>query len=221
MTKNPTWEVDLYVDGPVTVRRPISTQKQGFCLDDFYSDIEIVGIPSGFKATITARAPDERLAFEAAVFFFGRMLDVLAFLVDRSLYLSLTERVRSREGPLQQDVRRVLLPGEFEIAFKEVSWVQMLSPSRPSPSLSPSGRPVGEMTTASFLRSLGWYRKGLYTNDPFDKVLAFWNAIEIVASRYYRNVPSIALERARKGIKNQVWACFIALWGACDCIGSA
>src|SRR5207248_2898461 len=64
--------------------------------------------------------------------------------------------------------------------------------------------------------SLGWYRKGLYTDDPFDKFLAFWNAIEIVAARYYRDCPSIDQERAKKGIKNQVWGCFMELWGPCE-----
>lgn len=68
----------------------------------------------------------------------------------------------------------------------------------------------------SFLRSLGWYRKGLTTDDPLDKFLAFWNAIEIVASKYFHYVPGIDQERARKGCKNQVWACFSTLWGPCD-----
>jgi Apea-like HEPN len=68
----------------------------------------------------------------------------------------------------------------------------------------------------SFLRSLGWYRKGLTTDDPLDKFLAFWNAIEIVASRYYRHIPTIDKEQAKKGTKSQVWECFKALWGSCE-----
>jgi hypothetical protein len=68
------------------------------------------------------------------------------------------------------------------------------------------------------LRGLGWYRKGLYTEDPFDKFLAFWNAIEIVAAAYYQSefVPSIDRERAKKGSKSQIWECFKALWGPCE-----
>jgi hypothetical protein len=55
------------------------------------------------------------------------------------------------------------------------------------------------------LRGLGWYRKGLYTEDPFDKFLAFWNAIEIVAAYYQSEfVPSIDRERAKKGSKSQI-----------------
>jgi hypothetical protein len=207
MAENATWEVDLYVDGPVALRRRISTmQQKGFHPDDpFYSNIEIIGIPSGLRATITARAPDERLAFEAAVFFFGRMLDVLSLTVDRPLYLGFTDRRRTRDGHVQQDVRRIIEQQEIEHAFQESHRLAMTSPSV-----------RGGTNTPSFLRSLGWYRKGLYTEDPFDRFLAFWNAIEIVAARYYRDVPGIDQERARKGIKNQVWACFMALWGPCE-----
>jgi hypothetical protein len=67
--------------------------------------------------------------------------------------------------------------------------------------------------SSPFLRSLGWYRKGLTTDDPFDKFLAFWNSIAIVASKYYRTVSTIDKERAKKGSINQVWECFTALWG--------
>src|SRR5690242_18143101 len=52
MADTPIWEVVLYVDGPVTVhQRVLTTQQKGFRVDDpFYSDIEIMGLPSGLKA---------------------------------------------------------------------------------------------------------------------------------------------------------------------------
>jgi hypothetical protein len=107
--------------------------------------------------------------------------------------LSLTERTRN---PRQRhDVRRVIETDEVEHAFGEAYSLARHSPS--------------------FLRSLGWYRKGLTTEDPLDRFLAFWNAIEIVASKYFHYVLSIDQERAKKGSKNQVWACFEALWGPC------
>lgn len=198
MAEVPTWEVDLLVDGPVTLR-PLyrTTQRKGSRLGDpFYSDVEIFGIPSGgLRATVTARASNEQLAFEAAVLFFGRMLDVLAFKMDLPLFLSLTEREHPRNGRVRQDVRRNIEHQEIEDAFQEVNHLAIIEPP--------------------FLRSLGWYRKGLYTEDPFDKFLAFWIAIEIVASQYYQHVPSIDPERAKRS-KGQIWECFKALWGPCE-----
>lgn len=201
VAENPTWEVDLLVDGPVTLRRPFrTTQQKGFRpKNPFYSNIEITGIPSGgLRATVTARASNERLAFEAAIFFFGRMLDVLAFEVNLPLFSSLTERDRSHNARFRQHVRRNIEHQEIKDAFQEADDLAM--------------------TQDPFLRSLGWYRKGLHTEDPFDKFLAFWIAIEIVAATYYQSesVPSVDQERGKKGSINQIWACFKALWGPCE-----
>ncbi len=159
MADTPIWEVVLYVDGPVTVRRRVlTTQQKGFQVDDpFYSDVEIRSVPSGLRATVTARAPDHVVAYKAAVFFFGHMLDALTLAVNRPMYLSLTERERSLGE--RYDVRRVIEQDQVEHAFREAHYLARTSPS--------------------FLRSLGWFRKGLTTDDPLDKFLAFWNAIEI------------------------------------------
>src|SRR5436309_7924593 len=113
----PVWEVDLYVDGPVSIRRRLlMTQQKSFRVDDpFYSEIEIQAIPSGLRATVTARASDEELAYKAAVFFFGRMLDALTLTVNKPLFLSLTERERIRGA--RHDVRRLIGPQEINEAF--------------------------------------------------------------------------------------------------------
>jgi hypothetical protein len=198
MAEAPTWEVDLFVDGPITLdRRYRTTQQKGFRPENpFYSDVEVAGIPSGgLRATVTARAPNERLAFDAAVVFFGRMLDALAFEVDLPLFLSLTEE-GSRNSRVRHHSRQIIGHQQIENAFRAADDLGMTEPA--------------------FLRSLGWYRKGLYTEDPLDKFLAFWNAIEIVTAGYYGTVESIDQERAKKGSKNQVWGCFIALWGECE-----
>ncbi len=198
MAATPVWEVDLAVDGPVTLRgHYTSSQQKGFHPDNpFYSDIEIRGIPSGLRATITARAANEHIAREAAVFFFGRMLDVLAFEVDLKIFLSLTEREHPRNVRDRQNLRRVIEHQEINDAFRKADDLAI--------------------TEAPFLRSLSWYRKGLNTEDPFDRFLAFWNVIERVAAEYYRYVPSIDQDRAKNGSKSQIWECFKALWGPCE-----
>lgn len=195
MADTPIWEVVLYVEGPVTVRRRVlTTQQKGFrVVDPFYSDIEIMGLPSGLKATVTARAPDQVVAYKAAVFFFGHMVDALTLAINQPMYLSLTQSERTHAQ--RHDVKRRIEQDEIENAFREAHVLGRGSPS--------------------FLRSLGWYRKGLTTDDPLDKFLAFWNAIEIVAGKYYHYVPGIDKERAKKGSKCQVWECFKALWGPC------
>ena len=168
-------------------------QQKGFRPENpFYGDIQITSIPSGLRATVTARALNEQFAFEAAVFFLGRMLDVLAVRIDRPLFSSLTEREHSRNGRVRQHVRRIIDPQEIEDAFREADDLAMPEPP--------------------FLRSLSWYQKGLYTEDPLDKFLSFWIAIEIVAKRFYRSVPSIDQEQAKTGTKSQIRECFKVLW---------
>lgn len=196
MPGTPVWEVVLYVDGPVTLRdRMVTTQQKGFRVDDpFYSDIEIRSVSSGLKATVTARALNAAVAYRAAVVFFGRMLDALTLTVNRPMHLNLTENQRTPTD--RHEVRRVIEHDQVANAFRDAhNWANHRS---------------------SFLRALGWYRKGLTTNDPLDRFLAFWNAMEIVASRYYGCVDSIDKERAKGRSKSQVWECFKALWGPCE-----
>lgn len=199
MAEDPIWVVDLFVDGPVTLRHPFHTRQQkGFRAENpFYSDVEIRGIPSGgLRATVTARALNKHLAREAAVFFFGRMLDVLAFKTDLPLFLSVTERARLQNAHVREPERRIIEHWEIEDAFREAIELTVFE--------------------APFLRGLGWYRKGHHTEDPFDKFLAFWLAIETVAAAYHKSVPAINVERAKNGQISQTWECFKVLWGPCE-----
>jgi hypothetical protein len=195
MTQPHNWLVNLHVTGPFTIQNQIQMRQQkGFNpAAPFYSDITINPSMSGFRALVTARAQDEHLAYQAAVFFFGRMLDVLALELFLPMYLNLTERTHRSEN---HDVRRIIQKEELETAFIEA-------------------RRLGE-NYPTYLRSLGWFRKGLYTDDPFDRYLAFWNSVEQTAARYYKRVDGIDLEHAKKGSKNQIYGCFLALWGDDD-----
>lgn len=188
------WEVDLLVDGPISVRQRLLTRQQkGFRVDDpFFSEIEIRSSPFGVQATIPARANDEESAHKAAVLFFGRMLDVLTLIINQPMNLSLSEGHNVSHE--KHEVRRLVESHVIEEAF---AGAHDMAAKRPS-----------------FLRALGWYRKALRGEDPFDKFLAFWNAIETVAGKYYRDIPVINKERAKNSCKSQIREAFKALWGS-------
>lgn len=188
----PIWEVDITVIGPVSITNNIrlNTRKELEHPDPFYSEISIVGTNNGFKATVTAFAQNSNLAEKAAILFFGRMLDVLSLRLDLSLQLDLTRNVLIPAN--NESIRRRIDRDDFNNAFREA---RLLS-----------------ITETTFLRSLGWFRKGKYTQDPFDKFLAFWNSIETVASKYNPNKPNCK----GKGTICHIWECFKTLWGECD-----
>lgn len=189
----PEWVVELAIDGPVSYKGPTRfTQQKGYRPEDpFYSEIGLRPATGGIDASVTARAPNKELAFRAAVLFVGQMLDVVSWKYDLALYVGLTEGTRRRrEG---YEIRRVLRANEVREAFREA---RSLSVDHPT-----------------LLRSLSWYRKGLYSDDPFDAFLAFWNSIETVAAEYYRHLDNVDLQRAGNGSKSQIWECFKSIWG--------
>lgn len=190
--KIPVWEVDITVIGPVSINNRINfnTRKELEHPDPFYSEINIDRAENGFKATITAFAPNPNLAEKAGILFFGRMLDVLSLQTNLPLQLDLTKNVLVPAN--NERVRRRLDRNDFPNAFREA---RLLS-----------------MTETTFLRALGWFRKGKYTQDPFDKFLAFWNSIETVASKYNPNKDNCK----DKGSICHIWECFKTLWGDCD-----
>lgn len=192
----PTWEVELFVYGPITIKDRIRlNEPKGLHLENpFYSDIDLRRASYGVLANFTARASTNQLANKAALFFGGRMLDVLAIHINLPLYISLFERRISERRLLQTEgppVRRVIEQKEWHSAFEQSHLLAQIEPT--------------------FLRALGWYRKGSYTEDPFDKFLAFWISIEIVVSKYHPQI-----ERARNESKSQMWESFKDLWGDCS-----
>jgi hypothetical protein len=191
MNNLPTWEVKLSVDGSIKVYKTINfSVLKGFHLDQpFYSDIILHNSNAGIDAYITAFALTDELANKAALIFFGQMLDALALNINQPLYLRLSEH--ELRGKTNYTVRRLVEEREWREAFYVAN---RLSEAEPT-----------------FLRALGWYRKGLFSEDPFDKFLAFWNSIEVTASKYHPQTP-----RAQNGSKSQIWECFKLLWGEGD-----
>lgn len=186
----PTWEANLSVFGPIKTERVQSLKvfKAFHDAEPFYSDISLKNVNYGLTASVTAFAGNSELANKAALLFFGKMLDTLSLKIRQPLFLSF-----SNENPIRTNsysVRRIIEKEEWITAFKES---RLLNESEPT-----------------FLRALGWYRKGQYTEDPFDKFLAYWNSIEITATKYHNRT-----EQTQNGSKNQIWECFKTLWDDC------
>lgn len=191
MPNTPTWIVQLFINGPISVDKPVHFQHpKGFNRKrEFYSDIKINAMPSGLRMSVTAYASESNLARKAALVFVGAMLDIMAADIKLPLRVSLYDaKLVNRD---EFSVKRVVTKMDFERAFQQARELS-----------------ISETT---FLRALSWYRKGLTTEDPFDRFLAFWNSIEIVASKYHPNVPE-----AQKGSKSQIWECFKDIWGDCS-----
>ena len=188
----PIWEVEISVIGPISIQRRINfnARKELEHPDPFYSNISIVNSENGFLATVTAFAPTSELAEKAAILFFGRMLDVLSMQLNLPFQLDLTNNVLIQRS--NENVRRIIDLDDFYPAFHE---------SR-----------VLSLTETTFLRSLSWFRKGKYTQDPFDRFLAFWNCIETVASKYNPNKENCK----GKGTICHIWESFKSIWGECD-----
>lgn len=185
------WDVTLNVYGPITVGRRFSfTQRKDFHFHDrLYSEVEVTKNGNyGITITLTAYATEQLIARKAALYFCGQALDVLSLNVNLSTILTLTD---NKFSPRIETERRRLTEDELIDAFRTARlWV---------------------LTEPTFLRSVGWYRKGLYTEDPFDKFLAFYNSIETVCSKYNPN-PAACNSR---GSKCHMWETFKSLWGEC------
>lgn len=185
----PEWLVQLFVDGPIAVKHQIHFQHpKGFNPSpQFYSDVKVFGTSSGLSMSVTAMANVSDLARKAALVFVGEMLNVLATELNEPLRLSLYDaRVANRDI---YSVKRVLAKEDLLSSFERARW------------LSHHGE--------TFMRALSWFRKGLVTEDPLDRFLAFWISLEVVVNRY-QEVP----EGTSPGVKNRLREAFQTLWGA-------
>jgi len=187
----PHWEIDLNIYGPITVRGVVHLREpKGFRLPEpFQSEIVIRPFNSGVQITATAHASTLQNARKVSLVFIGYMLDTLTLQVNLPIFMNYTSVYQGRGENYTE--RRIVTEAEWHDAFSES---RLLAQSKPT-----------------FLRALGWYRKGLYTEDSLDSFLAFWNSIEIVAGKYHPDN-----EASKKGSKSQVWECFKKIWGECE-----
>lgn len=189
----PAWDITLNVYGPITVQRRFNfSQRKDFHFPDrLYSDIEVINNARyGITVNLTAYANEQNIARKAALYFCGQALDVLSATVNLPTILTLTDS--NIFSPRIENERRRLTEEELVDAFRTARlWV---------------------LTEPTFLRAVGWYRKGLYTEDPFDKFLAFYNTIESITTKYNPNP-----ERCPGDGKSKckIWETFKNIWGEC------
>lgn len=180
----PEWNVQLAISGPVAVKERLELDVQKGMDHPFWTRVKLINKQPGVQAEVVARATTIEEANDAAVYFVGQMLDVLCLWLDLPLHLSLSG---PDFRPLPGHVKRLVEKDEWERAFRR-------------------GREYG-LQWPAYSRALSWYRKGLVSEDPIDKLLAFWNSLEVLGSKHARKT-----ERTEKGAINQVCDCFDQIW---------
>lgn len=190
----PAWEITLNIYGPITVERKFNfRQRKDFHFKDkLYSDIEVSkNGTNGITITLTAFATEPTIARKAGIYFCGQALDALSANINLPTILTLTDN-KNFAGQVESE-RRILTENEITDAFKNARlWV---------------------LTEPTYLRAVGWYRKGLYTEDPFDKFLAFFNSIEILCNKYNPN--RAPCTNRGPNTKCNIWETFKYVWGNC------
>lgn len=183
------YNVELLISGQVTIRQDIKfkTDKELNLGNIFRSDILIMNHPQGFIISTTVFASSQDSAYKVALLFIGKMLDILSMRTNLSLNVSSKEYNNSHD---KSSVKMLIDEEEFKFCFDLARKLNL--------------------NEDKILRAFSWYRKGLYTEDPFDKLLAFWNSITVVADGYCNDN-----EITRLGSINRIWDCFITLWGEC------
>jgi hypothetical protein len=184
-----TYNVELLVSGPIIINRPVNfnTDKELNLGNVFRSDISIKKHQQGFLISSTVYTADQDRAYKVALLFVGKMLDVLSIKTNLTLNVSSNEYRKLSD---KNTVRAMISPEEFRFCFELARELNLHE--------------------NKLLRAFSWYRKGLFAEDPFDKFLAFWNSITVIADEYCNDN-----ERTKKGTVNKIWDCFITLWGEC------
>jgi hypothetical protein len=182
------WNIKLAISAPITIKHPLNLDVEKGSHNSFWTKVKVKKATQGVWIEVVARASSQEEANDAAVFFIGQMLDLLSLWIDLPLYLSLfDEKFRSVDTRVQRFV-------------KEDEWSQAFRLSRNY-----------ALHRRAYSRALSWYRKGLISEDPIDKFLAFWSSIESVSSASARDN-----ERTRRGIINKICDCFDQLWKDCS-----
>lgn len=178
------FRIILAVSGAVTLEAAKACNIQKGDTDPFRTELAFKRAVNGLHVEIKARGDTPIQATEAAVYFVGQHLDILSFWLKEPLHLNPTE-YGYRE--VASNARRIIEPELIDRA------VLIL--------------PQWREHRKAFLRSLSWYRKAKNSEDPVDRFMSFWSALEGVCAKCFRDA-----ERTRRGVINQIADCFDQVW---------
>jgi hypothetical protein len=182
----PEWVVKLAISGPIAVKSVLTIAVEKGFNNPFLTTVKIRPAKHGVRVELVARAQNQLEANDAAVFFVGQMIDVLSFKLDLPLTVSL--QGEQFQSGLSSNVHRIVTKPEFIDTFGV-------------------SRNYG-LHRGVLIRALGWYRKGISSEDPIDKFIAFWCSLEGFGS-----VSARRNERTARGSINQICDCFNQVWG--------
>ena len=179
------WEVELAISGAISLQRNnITFNVEKGEENPFTTTLTLSKTKNGVKCVLIARAYNQENANDVAVYFVGQALDVLSLQLDIPLHLDFF-RPEFRE--ISNHVKRIINQEEWYEAFH-------------------LGRNYS-LNRRYFSRALSWYRKGLVSDDPIDRLVAFWSALESICSKFYEQN-----DRTDLGIINKVCNCFDQIW---------
>jgi hypothetical protein len=191
------FEVTLNVSGSVKVQDKMrfDTLKELNMGEVFRSGIEIQPSEEVFDIVVIIITSQQEKANKIALLFVGRMLDILSIKLNVPLFVSLHSDWKYVRKTNQ---KAILQKSDFQSSFEF---------SR-----------LSNDNYSTFLRGLSWYRKALYTEDPYDKFFAFWLSIEVIANKFNPNKENCKDPKTGryKGSICNIWECFKHLWGECN-----
>jgi hypothetical protein len=178
------WYITLAVTGDIAIQRPYDLDLMKGRIHAFMTTVHLEPLPHGVRMAIRSRGRTATTARQSALFFVGEMLNVLGLHLDIPLSVSLADEDITMQP---RSVRRLIDPDMWTEHFD-------------------LGRRYGQERLI-FAQALRWFRKGITSDDPIDRLLALWLSLEVIGSKAGRKQGT-----SNSVIVKQIVSCCYALW---------